>query len=142
MSINSFFNKHSEVYLLSSETFKQEGNLSYWLCWFIKFGRSEKGTKFEKNLLLKIWCCSVASNSNWKIFSNFVPFSECPNYRLDTRPILQRNRSLTTLTKICPLLTTYPPPVDNVEGIFLKFGHSEKGTKFEKIFRLKFDDTE
>ena len=25
---------------------------------------------------------------------------------------------------------------------FIKFGHSEKGTKFEKIFHLKFDATE
>ena len=38
---------------------------------------------------------------------------------VDTRPILQRDRSLTTLTKFCPLMITYPPPVDNVEGISL-----------------------
>ena len=30
-----------------------------------------------------------------------------------------------------------------VFGLFrLKFGHSERGTKFEKIFHLKFDATE
>ena len=46
----------------------------------LKFGRSEKGTKFEKNLPLSIWRYSVASNFKWKIFSNFVPFSECPNF--------------------------------------------------------------
>ena len=27
-------------------------------------------------------------------------------------------------------------------GILLKFGHSEKDTKFEKIFHLKFDVTQ
>ena len=42
----------------------------------LKFGPSEKGTKFEKNLPLKIWHYSVTSNFKWKIFSNFVAFSE------------------------------------------------------------------
>ena len=37
-----------------------------------------EGHKIWKNLPLKIWCYSVASNL--KIFSNFVPFSECPNF--------------------------------------------------------------
>ena len=27
-------------------------------------------------------------------------------------------------------------------SFFVKFGHSEKNTKFEKIFHLKFDTTE
>ena len=38
---------------------------------------------------------------------------------VDTRPILQRDRSLTTLTKVCSLWTTYPPPVD-FSGSFLQ----------------------
>ena len=46
---------------------------------YLKFGCSEE-SKIWKNLPLNIWRCSVASNSNWKIFSNFVPFSECPNF--------------------------------------------------------------
>ena len=46
----------------------------------IKLGYSEKGTKFEKNLPLKIWHYSVASNSKRKIFSNLVFFSECLNF--------------------------------------------------------------
>ena len=35
-----------------------------------------EGHKIWKNLPLKIWRYWVASNSNWKIFSNFVAFSE------------------------------------------------------------------
>ena len=47
----------------------------------VKFGHFEKGTKFEKNLPHSIRRYSVASNFKWKIFfSNFVPFSECPNF--------------------------------------------------------------
>ena len=42
----------------------------------IKFGYSEKATKFEKNLPPKILSYSVVSNFKWKIFSNFVAFSE------------------------------------------------------------------
>ena len=38
-------------------------------------------TKFEKNLLHKIWRYWVASNFMWKIFSNFMPFSEYPNFK-------------------------------------------------------------
>ena len=37
----------------------------------IKFGYSEKA---------KIWRYFVASNFKWKIFSNFVAFSEYPNF--------------------------------------------------------------
>ena len=47
----------------------------------VKFGYSEKVTKFEKNLPLKIWRYWVASNFKWKIFSNFVAFSEYPNFK-------------------------------------------------------------
>ena len=46
--------------------------LKVWTFW--------EGHKIWKNLPLKIWCCSVASNSMWKVFSNCVPFSECPNF--------------------------------------------------------------
>ena len=38
-----------------------------------------EGHKVWKNLPLKIWRCWVASNFNWKIFSNFVAFSEYAN---------------------------------------------------------------
>ena len=55
-----------------------------WLEWLfrliLKFGYSEKATKFEKNLPHKIWRYWVASNFKWKIFSNFVAFSEYPNF--------------------------------------------------------------
>ena len=46
----------------------------------IKFGYCEKVTTFEKNLPLKIWRYSLTSNFKWKIFSNFVAFSECLNF--------------------------------------------------------------
>ena len=39
-----------------------------------------EGHEISKNLPLKIWRYSVASNSIWKIFWNFVPFSESPNF--------------------------------------------------------------
>ena len=48
----------------------------------LKFKYSEKAKKFEKNLPLKIWHYSVTSNFKWKIFSNFVAFSEYPNFNL------------------------------------------------------------
>ena len=40
-----------------------------------------EGHKIWKNLLLKIWRYSVTSNFKWKIFSNFVTFSEYPNLK-------------------------------------------------------------
>ena len=46
----------------------------------LKFGHSEKATKFEKNLPLKIWRYSLASNFKWNFFSNSVAFSEYPNF--------------------------------------------------------------
>ena len=36
--------------------------------------------KIWRNLPLKIWHYWVTSNSKWKIFSNFVAFSEYPNF--------------------------------------------------------------
>ena len=38
---------------------------------YLKLGYSEKGTKFEKNLPLKIWRYSVVSNFKGKIFFKF-----------------------------------------------------------------------
>ena len=46
----------------------------------VKLEYTEKATKFEKNLALKICCYSVTSNFTWKIFSNFVSFSKRPNF--------------------------------------------------------------
>ena len=39
--------------------------------------------KIWKNLPLKIWCYWVVSNFKRKIFSNFVAFSEYPNFKID-----------------------------------------------------------
>ena len=39
-----------------------------------------EGHKIRKNLPLKIWRYSVTSHFKWKIFSNFVAFSEYPNF--------------------------------------------------------------
>ena len=49
-------------------------------CLYTKFGYSKKAKKCEKNLPQKIWHYWVASNFKWKIFSNFVAFSEYPNF--------------------------------------------------------------
>ena len=40
-----------------------------------------EGHKIWRNLPLKIWCYWVASNIRWKIFSNFVAFSEYSNFK-------------------------------------------------------------
>ena len=40
-----------------------------------------EGHRIWKNLPLKIWCDSVTSNFKLKIFSNFVAFSEYPNFK-------------------------------------------------------------
>ena len=42
-----------------------------------------EGHKIWKNLPLKIGHYSVTSNFTWKIFSNFVAFSEYPNFKKD-----------------------------------------------------------
>ena len=57
----------------------ETGSTKIRLPW-VKFGHSEKNTKSEKNLPLKIWHYWVKSNFKWKIFSDFVSFSECPNF--------------------------------------------------------------
>ena len=46
--------------------------LKVWTFW--------KRHKIWKNLPLKIWRYWVTLNWKWKIFSNFVPFSERPNF--------------------------------------------------------------
>ena len=43
----------------------------------LKFGYSEKATQFEKIFHLKF---DVTENFKWKIFSNFLAFSEYPNF--------------------------------------------------------------
>ena len=48
-----------------------------WIIW--------EGHKIWKNLPLKIWRYWVASNFKWKIFSNFVAFSEYPNFTKNCR---------------------------------------------------------
>ena len=40
-----------------------------------------EGHKIWKNLPLKIWLYWVPSNFKWKILSNFVAFSEYPNFK-------------------------------------------------------------
>ena len=39
-----------------------------------------EGHEIWKNLPLKIWGYSVTSNFKWKIFKNFVAFSEYPKF--------------------------------------------------------------
>ena len=53
-----------------------------WIFW--------EGHKIRKNLPLKIWCYSVASNFKWKFFSNFVAFSEYPNFII-TEPVTNQD---------------------------------------------------
>ena len=56
--------------------------LKVWIFW--------EGHKIRKNLPLKIWCYSVASNFKWKFFSNFVAFSEYPNFII-TEPVTNQD---------------------------------------------------
>ena len=53
-------NEKNPLHVLSSNLEKEQSK--------VKFGYSEKATKFEKNLPLKIWHYSVTSNFKWKIF--------------------------------------------------------------------------
>ena len=49
----------------------------------LKFGYSEKATKFKKYIPLKFDAMySLTSNFKWKIFPNFVAFSEYPNFNI------------------------------------------------------------
>ena len=47
-----------------------------------------EGHKIWKNLPLKIWRYSVTTNFKWKIFSNFVAFSEYPNFTSYSKYVL------------------------------------------------------
>ena len=48
----------------------------------IKFGPSEKHTEFEKNLPHGLYIYFVNFQTMRKIFSNYVGFSESPNFKL------------------------------------------------------------
>ena len=70
----------------------------------LKFEYSEKATNSKKNLPLKIWHYSVTSNFKWKIFSNFVAFSEYPNFTCSNKfgfkiVSLQKYRKIYTQTE-------------------------------------------
>ena len=68
----------------------------------LMFRYSEKATNFEKNLPVEIWRYWVASNFKRKIFSNFVAFSEYPNFTcklLLTTPLVH----LFVMRSHCPL---------------------------------------
>ena len=56
--------------------------LTFFLSRFVKVWIFWEGHKIGKNLPPKIWHYWVASNFKWKIFSNFVAFSEYPNFTL------------------------------------------------------------
>ena len=62
----------------------------------LKFGPSEKGTKIEKNLPFKIWRYWITSNRKWKIFSNFVLFSDRPKFSQDRKQNRSRKRQSIT----------------------------------------------
>ena len=72
-----------------------------------------EGHKIRKNLPLKIWRYSVTSNSKWKIFSNFVAFSEYPNFNRKIRkppwPVSRGFRVIQNWrTTLCVLLFRWP----------------------------------
>ena len=54
---------------------------------FFKLLTFWKGHKIWKNLPLKIWRYSVVTNFKWKIFSNLVFFSECPNFFCEEKSV-------------------------------------------------------
>ena len=61
--------------------------LKHWIIISISFFKVRifwEGHKIWKDLPLKIWRYSVASNFKWKIFSNLVAFSEYPNFNKNT----------------------------------------------------------
>jgi hypothetical protein len=51
-----------------------------------------EGHKVWKNLPLKIWRYWVTSNFKWKIFSNFVAFSEYPNFKFQKEALDSHNQ--------------------------------------------------
>ena len=63
-----------------------------------------EGHKIWKNLPLLIWRYSVASNFKWKIFSNFVAFSEYLNFIVLRRiAIAMQDRSHNSIVFWIPL---------------------------------------
>ena len=48
---------------------------------FVKFGYSEKATKFEKTFHLKFDATQYCQILSGRFFSNFVGFSEYPNFK-------------------------------------------------------------
>ena len=68
-----------------------ENNFYLVLSFLIKFGYSNKASKFEKNLPLIIWLYWGASNFKWKFSSNCVAFSEYPNFNMMKNKQPQQN---------------------------------------------------
>ena len=84
--------KKNEIYRLMNRNYSLVELLlvgKVWTFW--------EGHKIWKNLPLKIWRYWVMSNFKWKIFSNFVAFSECLNFK---RPCFSNNFSLFQLKSI------------------------------------------
>ena len=100
----------------------------------LKFGLSEKGTKFEKNLPLSIWHYSVASNFKLKIFSNFVPFSECSNFKTLSRTgvkSLKDKHGATALLEVFDSMTL----CHRFSWVRLSYKRKWKSVKFRIIHR-------
>ena len=68
----NFFQKTNEIILRISDLYHLFNQLGK-----VKFGYSERATKFEKIFNLKF---DVTEYFKWKIFSNFAAFSEYPNF--------------------------------------------------------------
>ena len=65
------------IHILRKHLYSTKLNLT---SYFFKVWTFWEEHKIWKNLPLKIWHYWVTSNLKWKIFSNFVSFSECPNF--------------------------------------------------------------
>ena len=88
----------------------------------LKFGYSEKATKYEKNLPLKIWRYWVASNFKWKIFFKF-----CGLLRIS------KLDSVSTYTYI---------DWNCRKCIIVQSNNEQLMRRNKKIFHLKFDATQ
>ena len=66
----SFWKKTRKKQTAVQQVKRQDSKV--WIFW--------EGHKIWKNLPLEIWGYSVTSNFKWKILSNFVAFSEYPNF--------------------------------------------------------------
>ena len=78
LAASNFKRKINQIFIAFSEYLKFN-------VWRLSIGKYKiwifrEGQKICKNLPLKIWRYSVSSNYKWKIFSNFVAFSEYPNF--------------------------------------------------------------